>query len=1613
MASNPFYCIVKLRKIAFASLSLSFLLLLSLLVYPHILPNNSHATAGEESTTSLSISPSGTAALTLTPGVFGSTSEQTVSVSTTNYRGYTLTLTTSGTSTDLVNTSNSSLTISSLTTSKVASSFGSEYGYSTDGTNYNPAPSTSGSGDVLDTTSTSTAKTYGLSFGAKVAENVPAGTYQNTFTLSASANDTGYAITYNSNAASGVSNMPSPNPQEGTISGLTVTLSSRVPARTGFQFLGWDENSSATTATYSAGDTFTLDPETANSKTLYAIWGCGGICYYGNGDDGTGTMENQTASANSSQTLRASNFSRSGYGFAGWNTKADGTGTSYGPMATITMPSTGALPLYAVWVEAESGVTMQTFDPTASTYANASTGTVIALTDSRDNEVYAVAKLADGNWWMIENLRLDIATANITTSNTNHPGASLMLQKDSFSGDTWQTCTDSTIACMDQISYSLANTNRSNTASYNQNNAAGLTSSWYSYGGMYNWFTATAGNGLYSISSQSTVLAGDICPSGWHLPTGGTSTTTEYKSLNTAVNSGSTSVSTGLRAFPNNFVYSGYYYGSSAYSRGSDGYYWSSTASNNNNAYYLNFDSSYVYPGTNGSNKYYGRAVRCLAGNSLYRLVYDSNGGSGYADSQVLGTTAPDGTTTVMLAASNFERSGYGFAGWSLDPEADPNDANYVVYGPNSEFTVPVASNFDDNKDLTLYAIWVEAETGVTMQTFDQTASPYASSSTGNVIALTDSRDGDTYAVAKLADGNYWMIENLRLDPSDSSTTISTSNTNHPTSDFVDDVANNYKGNSSATLWKTCTTNDSACNDQISFELGGSSLIRSATSPNSNYQNYDWYSYGTMYNWYTATAGNGFYSQTSGRTAGDICPSGWHLPTGGTSTTTEYKSLNTAVNSGSTSVSTGLRAFPNNFVYSGRYSGSSANNRGSNGYYWSSTANGNNGAYYLYFYSSNVNPGTNINSKYSGQAVRCLANSQESFTLTYNANGGTGAPASQSGTSSDREYTFTLSLTEPTRTGLTFAGWSKDQNAAEADYAAGATYIATDTSSTLYAVWVPAVTIVFDASGGSGSMANQGIPSGTTKTLRSNTFTKSGYTFAGWATTEGSTTVEYTNAASYTAPTLTDNTTVTLYAVWGRSRTITYNINGGDAGTMPNQTGLTEYGKAELWAPNFQREGYGFAGWSENSSAQPGDGTSTIYGPNETITVPGYDSTSGMTLYAVWVEAESGVTMQTFDPTASTYANASTGTVIALTDSRDNEVYAVAKLADGNWWMIENLRLNPSDSDTTITSSNTNSPTSTFINTDLANLTTPYFKTCQANSSACDDQLSFGLGNITLTNTANRTTSSQSSAWYGYGVMYNWYTATAGNGFYSQTSGRTAGDICPSGWHLPTGGTSTTTEYKSLNTAVNSGSTSVSTGLRAFPNNFVYSGGYYGSSAGARGSYGYYWSSTANNNNYAYHLYFNSSVVNPGTSNYNKYGGQAVRCLAPASSAQSDSTSGAQSLEPSVVPTELETEDLEPVAEITNLAPVAGTQSLALAETTETVDAEDDTEETSSETENTEPLGVKRTVEVDASDNTEAEGSSSSITPYAYLAVAAVGLVATGTFFAIAGIKRDDDDENE
>ena len=143
------------------------------------------------------------------------------------------------------------------------------------------------------------------------------------------------------------------------------------------------------------------------------------------------------------------------------------------------------------------------------------------------------------------------------------------------------------------------------------------------------------------------------------------------------------------------------------------------------------------------------------------------------------------------------------------------------------------------------------------------------------------------------------------------------------------------------------------------------------------------------------------------------------------------------------------------------------------------------------------------------------------YTVSYDANGGSGAPASQTKKHGD---TLTLSSTKPSRSGYIFAGWSKDKNATSPTYASGAQYTANE-NATLYAVWntvtVTSVSIdkkptkteywVGEALEPAGLQLKVTYSDGTTKTV------SSGYSIDGFSSSSAGTktvTVTYVNAST-------------------------------------------------------------------------------------------------------------------------------------------------------------------------------------------------------------------------------------------------------------------------------------------------------------------------------------------------------------------------------------------------------------------------------------------------------------------------------------------------------------------
>ena len=153
------------------------------------------------------------------------------------------------------------------------------------------------------------------------------------------------------------------------------------------------------------------------------------------------------------------------------------------------------------------------------------------------------------------------------------------------------------------------------------------------------------------------------------------------------------------------------------------------------------------------------------------------------------------------------------------------------------------------------------------------------------------------------------------------------------------------------------------------------------------------------------------------------------------------------------------------------------------------------------------------------------------YTVVFNANGG-------SGTTADQSFTYdvaqALRLNGFSKTGHTFAGWNTAANGSGKSYTNGAEVInlsaADGGTVTLHAQWTPITyKIHFDANGGTGSMQDMSVLYGETATLTANGFSKPGYKFLGWSGSNG---IDYDDKDSVINLADTNGAVITMTVKW-------------------------------------------------------------------------------------------------------------------------------------------------------------------------------------------------------------------------------------------------------------------------------------------------------------------------------------------------------------------------------------------------------------------------------------------------------------------------------------------------
>lgn len=151
-------------------------------------------------------------------------------------------------------------------------------------------------------------------------------------------------LTYDGNGATGGKT----DPQNG-VTDQKVNVRQNGFTRDGYTFVRWDTQADCRGKAVNPGDKWTLQ----GSSTLYACWtgNMQPLTYHGNGATG-GNTASQSGKTGDELTTNANGFTRDGYTFVEWNTKADGTGGHYGKgtngVAKWTMLPAGN-DLYAIW----------------------------------------------------------------------------------------------------------------------------------------------------------------------------------------------------------------------------------------------------------------------------------------------------------------------------------------------------------------------------------------------------------------------------------------------------------------------------------------------------------------------------------------------------------------------------------------------------------------------------------------------------------------------------------------------------------------------------------------------------------------------------------------------------------------------------------------------------------------------------------------------------------------------------------------------------------------------------------------------------------------------------------------------------------------------------------------------------------------------------------------------------------------------------------------------------------------------------------------------------------------------------------------------------------------
>ena len=999
-------------------------------------------------------------------------------------------------------------------------------------------------------------------------------------------------IAYNGNGSASGSVPASTTATAG--SATTVSANSGNLVNTGYSFAGWNTAANGSGTDYAAGAA--INYPASGTTTLYAKWTANSytLAYNSNGGSSSPGSTSQQFGSTVTVISAASNPTRAGYTFNGWNTAANGSGTSQAAASTFSMPASNVT-LYAQWTAINYNVTYSSNAPSGST----ATG---SQTDPANYISGASVTVANAGTLAVASYRFVGWNTRADGTGTDYaPGASFTMPVGGI------TLYAKWMLSSVQLTY---DSNGGSAGPAPDIHAAGSqiqlssvvpTRAGYTFGG---WNTLANGSGTnYASAANYTVPGSDtVLYAKW--------TAINY-SLTYDANGGSGSPAALLNQIVNAVI----------------------TLSNSIPSWvgytFLGWNTAANGSGTDFTP---GGLFTMGAGNATlyakwqgdpFTLYYNGNGGTTISPASEGRTAGAVGT----ISSSVPTRSGYNFNGWNT--RADGTGTSYTA---GSSLTMP-------GQNLTLYAQWSAAVSAVNYDANGGSNAPLGSYATTNqtitVSAGVPTRSGFTFVgwnTAANGSGTPYSAGDTLVMSSNSITFYAQWSTSSYVLSYDANGGASAPANQNVAYAATATVS-SALPTRAGFDFlgwntdmnglgtsrpGGSTFVM----PVGNVTLYAQWALATYTVYYNANGGLGNIASQAGRFGSNIALTsvlptragytfaGWNTNADGTGTAYAagagftIPSSNTMLYAQWTAITYTLTYDDNGGTGSpaavtGKTAGENFNLSATlptrSGYYfagWNTLADGSGQSFAAS--APYVMPPTAV-TLYAKWALN-------TYNVTYNANGGSGAPASQQ---TDGSGNVTVPNTTPVRPGYTFTGWNTIAAGSGTSRAIGVTF-APGANLVLYAQWTANnITVSYDINGGTGSTPPlfTGAYGSVIQLEGSGGFTKANYVFVAWNTQADGNGISYqADEPNYALPTAD----VTLYAIWaGTNFAIEYRPNGG--GNAPGTQYATPGTNVNVAPAAPVLDGHDFAGWQDVS-------TGNVYSAGTPITMP----TSNVVLVARW-----------------------------------------------------------------------------------------------------------------------------------------------------------------------------------------------------------------------------------------------------------------------------------------------------------------------------------------------------------------------------------------------------------